>query len=138
MKCASVLLACALACAAGCARDVHAVYPVAAVGPPPGTLVVQLSEDTENVTVVVNGQLMADRRHTGKVTIEGVPCGRAVVEVTAGGGRQTRVVERREVEVFPGRKTSIPIAGPEMTTAQGILGGLSTVGIWIVYAALLL
>ncbi len=136
--CFTGAVALAAALLAGCAHDVHATFPGSGAAVPTGGVVVRLTDASYNVTVVVNGQLVADRRHTGRVVVDCVPAGRAVVEVSLGGARETRHDIKREIWVEPGRRTTVPVAGPEMTTAQGVYAGLSTLGIWLVYAALLL
>jgi len=129
-------LAALCALAAGCAHNVTAHYPEGCAST--GTVIVRLSNAASNATVIVNGRLIVEDRHTARVKVHGVPAGRAVVEVSAGGDRETGVSERREVWVEPGREVAVTVAGPEMTTAQGIYAGFTTLGVWLVYAALIL
>src|SRR6476659_7963759 len=107
---------------AACAHDVTAVFP--ARGGPAGTIVVELSEPAEDLTVAVGGALVAQHEHTRRVVVNGVPAGRIDVDVAFGGGYYARAHEHELVDVEPGAETAVVIAGPERSTAGAIESGM--------------
>jgi hypothetical protein len=125
--------------AAGCARDVAAVYP--ARGGPCGTIVVDLTRPTSDLSVVVNGALVVSHRHTRHVVVSGVPAGPARVDVAFGGGPEARAEHHAVVDVVPGAETAVAVPGPERSLAGAVENGLVNAGYWVflgfVYAALL-
>jgi hypothetical protein len=70
---------------AACARDVRVSYPLAVPADAGGTLVVWLTQPADDVTVAVNGVLVAADAHTQRVVIDRVPLGTADVIVAANG-----------------------------------------------------
>jgi hypothetical protein len=131
----------ALLLLAGCPHDVRTAYPAMPPGQPVGAITVRLSHESEGVTVTVNGALVAEGKHTKKVTVTGVPAGPAEVVVVAGGGGNTRVEKTVMVDVHPWTETAVAVASPEVTTGTWLYHGLYSLGAWIflgaVYAALL-
>jgi len=125
--------------AGGCARDVAAVYP--ARGAAAGTIVVDLTQPAPDVSVVVNGALVASHRRTRHVVVSGVPAGSAQVDVAFGGGGLARAEHHAVADVLPGTETAVVVPGPERSLAGAVEGGLVNLGTWIflgfVYAALL-
>src|SRR5690349_19274310 len=68
--------------AAGCAHDVDARFPSQPTEPT-GTLVLQLTKPASGVTVAINGVLVVDDAHTGRVVVAGVPTGQSEVVIAA-------------------------------------------------------
>jgi hypothetical protein len=124
-----------------CAHDVRTSYPGMPPGQPVGSITVRLSHESEGVTVTVNGALVAEGKHTKKVTVTNVPAGPAEVVVAAGGGGNTRVEKTVMVDVLPWTDTAVAVASPEVTTGTWLYHGLYSLGAWIflgaVYSALL-
>jgi hypothetical protein len=124
---------------AGCPHDVNAVFP--ARGAPGGTVVIELTTPAEDLTVAVDGALVARHAHSQRVVVTGVPVGAAVVDVAFGGGWYARAEHHQIVDVAAGVETAVVIAGPERSTAGAIESGLVNLGSWIflglTYAALL-
>lgn len=95
-----------LALAGGCAHDVRARYP-ATPGEETGAIVLVFTESSSGVYVAVNGVLVVDDAHTGRVRIENVDTGYADVAIAVGPGeKQVRVW------VEAGRDTVLPIGSP--------------------------
>ena len=124
---------------AACAHDVVAVFP--SRGAPAGTVVVELTQPAEDLTVAIDGALVVRHEHTRHVVVTGVPAGRADVEVAFGGGWYARAHVREVVDVVPGAETAVVVPGPERSTAGAIENGLVQLGTWVflglTYAALL-
>lgn len=136
MRARWLVLGCALT---ACAHDVDAVFP--SRGAPGGTVIVELTSAAEDVTVAIDGALVARHAHTRRVVVSGVPAGPAEVDVAFGGGWYARAEHRQVVDVVPGAESAVVIAGPERSTAGAIESGLANLGAWIfvglTYAALL-
>ena len=85
-----VFLICLLA-SCGAANDVRAHFP-AAPDEPTGTLVLLMSQPASNVSVAINGVLVVEDAHTGRVVIDGVPVGTDEIIMAANGSdKQFRV-----------------------------------------------
>ncbi len=127
--------------APACAHDVHSSYPAYPPGSPVGTVTVRLTQETRGVNVTINGVLVAEGKHTKKITVRGVPAGAAEVVVAAGGGTRSRLEKRFAVTVQPYADTAVVVASPEMLTAHAIYMGLYNLGYFIfagaIYAAIL-
>jgi len=125
----------------GCAHDVHSNYPAYAPGNPVGSVTVRLTQESRGVSVTINGVLVAEGKHTEKITVKGVPAGPAEVMVAAGGGANSRLEKRYDVTVQPYADTAVVVAAPEMSTSYAIFSGLYNLGYFIfagaIYAALL-
>jgi hypothetical protein len=124
---------------AACAHDVVAVFP--SRGEPAGTVVVELTEPAEDLTVAIGGALVVRHEHTRHVVVTGVPAGRVEVELAFGGGWYARAHQRESIDVVPGGESAVVVAGPERSTAGAIENGLVQLGTWVflglTYAALL-
>jgi len=129
-------LAALVACIAGCAHDVRARLP-AQPGEPTGSITIVLTQSARNLTVSINGVLVADRAHSERVHIQGVPAGAADVVVAAGGG-ETRIERHMSVAVAAGRDTAIPLAGPDKPMSQGLAMGLLSATVWVLSRAAIL
>jgi hypothetical protein len=111
------LLAIFMTCTA-CAHDVNSRM---AHGGETGRLVVRLASPASNTSVSVNGELVCDDEHTGKVTVDGVPVGPAELQVTAQNeGWDRPLDEKRTVEVKKGKTTSVQLATPSYSTGYWI------------------
>ncbi len=129
-------LAALAACVAGCAHDVRARLP-AEPGEPTGSITIVLTQSARDLTVSVNGVLVAERAHTERVHIEGVPVGAADVVVAAGGG-ETRIERHMRVAVVERQDTAIPIAAPDKSMSQGLGMGLLSAVVWVLSRAAIL
>jgi hypothetical protein len=112
---------------AGCARDVHVTHPYAT--PTSGTVEVVLNRPTRSLTVAVDGALVVDRERSRRARIDGVPAGLARISIATGGGCEAGRTVDRDVEVFPGRTTTITVPGPEPNAGCMIYSGLYYVGL---------
>lgn len=126
----------------GCARDVSAVYPTrGAPAAAVGTVVVELSNPAPDLTLSVNGALVAQRKHTKRVVVTGVPAGLTTVDVAFGGKAYEAVHHITEIDVMPGVETAVVLPGPERSMSGAVETGLYMLGSWIflgfVYHALL-
>jgi hypothetical protein len=108
----------------GCARDVVVELPNAPADA--GSIDIVFTRAAKDVTVTVDGQLVAKRRHTRYVHIGGVPPGMADVIVAAGSGAG-RVERAVRIAVGEGRTTTIPLAAPAGSAWGGV--GMSFIGL---------
>ena len=92
---------------AGCAHVVAAHYP-SQPSEPTGTLVLQLTKPASDVTVAINGVLVVDDEHTGRVVITGVPTGTREVVMAANGGDKAF-----NVWIDSTRATTVPLGVPD-------------------------
>lgn len=127
---ASVLVA---TIATGCAHDVEVAYPHAT--PSSGIVEVVLNQPTSDLTITVNGDLVVDRERSRRARIIGVPAGVARVAVATGGRCEAGKMLEADVEVTPGRATTLALPGPEPNTGCMIYQGLYYVGLNIGLAA---
>jgi len=119
---------------AGCVHDVAVTYP--GDTPSAGTIAVVLNDPTRALTVTVDGELVVDRAYTRRARIDGVPAGPARVSVSTGGGCEAGRAVDYDVEVVPGRVTTIPLPGPEPNTGCMVYQGLYYVGLEVGLVAL--
>jgi hypothetical protein len=120
----------------GCAHNVRATYPSTGPGVPVGSVTVKLTSAARNLSVTVNGVLVAEGKHTKKVTVLGVPAGPAEVGIACGGGGMSRVEKTARVEVEPYADTAVLVSAPNMSTASPIYVGLYNLGTWVFLGAL--
>ncbi len=135
-KSAAVAGAAMILFAAGCAHDVRVGFPRVAPGTPTGSVTVRLNHAVTDLTVTVNGALLAEGKHTKKVTVTGVPAGTAEIGIAAGGGAMSRVEKTVRVQVYPYTDTAIAVAAPKTGTGYWVYMGLYQLGLWIYASAL--
>lgn len=115
--------------AAGCAHDIAARYPSQPTEPT-GTLVLQLTKPASGVTVAINGVLVVDDEHTGRVVVAGVPTGQNEIVMAANGGDKAF-----RVWVDSSHSTTVPLGVPDEGSGfvKTLAGSLLTI---IVYSLL--
>jgi hypothetical protein len=118
---------------AACAHDVHTRLP-SEPGEPTGSITVIVTQPARDLTIAVNGVLVAERRHTKKVRVDGVPTGAADVVIAAGAGG-TRVERHVRVQVEQGRETAIPIGSPSGSASGTALTGFLSIAAWVLSRA---
>ena len=107
----------------GCAHDVHVKFP-ASPDVPTGTLVLLLSKPATGVSVAVNGTLVTEDKHTGRIVISNVPSGTAELVVTANGAdKQFRAWVDGE------RPTTVPLGVGDASVGflKSVLGPLISI-----------
>ena len=119
---------------AGCAHDRSARLP-APPGEPTGTIVILLTQPARDLTVAVNGTLVAQRAHTKKLTVRGVPTGPAEIVIAAGGG-PARVERHVQVYVEHDREITIPLGSPEQSMSAAMQFGVLSVVAWVLGRAI--
>ena len=127
----SVLVAAALAVLAGaCAHDVRAHYPGGDVGTP-GSITFVFTRPASDVTVAINGTLVVDDVHTGRVHVDGVPPGYAEVVVAAG-------PEEKAIKVWvdAGKETTVPLGSPGVSPVDGWRAAFVSLASVVLYAVL--
>jgi hypothetical protein len=138
MRLASTLLLATFLTA--CAHDVSATYPSRGA-PATGRVVVLLTGPAPDLTVAVNGAVVASRKHSQKVTVAGVPAGANDVDVAFRGGAYARAEHHITVDVLPGEDSTLVLPGPEESTAYAIEHAAVVLGefmcLAVVYAAIL-
>ena len=130
---ACLVLASALA-VAGCARDVHVRLPHEAPETT-GTISVVLTRPASDLTVSINGTLVAERAHTERVTVEGIDAGMVDVDIAAGGGPE-RVERTVRVLLDAGGHVSIPIGSPQASMGSTMKMGLLTMAAYVLSRAI--
>jgi hypothetical protein len=78
-----VLLFSAVLLFVGCASNVYLNYPYPDNSAGSGRVIVKLTEAMEKVNVKIDGSLVAEDKHTGRVEIQSVPFGERLIEVAA-------------------------------------------------------
>jgi hypothetical protein len=114
---------------AACSHDVHAHFP-AVPDEPTGTLVLLMSEPASDVSVAINGVLVVEGEHTGRVVIDRVPVGNDEVIMAANG-----VDKQFHTWVGGDHATAVPLGVPDATFgfAKSLFGTLLTI---VVYSLL--
>ena len=121
---------------AGCASNVFTAYPEPGEGES-GTIVIHLSDAMPNVYVSIDGQLVAEKKHTRRIEIKDVPVGFHQLAVAATSGYRTEAVAYDEaVEVKGGKVRDVLISTPPMSSGYWIQTGLMYLGI-LAYTAYL-
>ncbi len=126
----------AAAVLSGCAHDVHTRL-IAAPDEPTGSITIVLTQPARDLTVSVNGQLVAERAHTQKVTVKSVPVGMADVVIAAGGGAE-RVERHVRVEIAEGVDSAIPVGAPHKSMSAAMSMGALSVTAWLLSRAIVL
>ena len=80
----------------------------------------------KGVTIALDGRLVVDREHTGRVEIRGVDVGLSELQIAAGSG-PARVERHLRVEVDAGQVTAVPVAAPDGGSGQGVLNAAVSV-----------
>jgi hypothetical protein len=102
------MLAAGCAGCAGCAvPDVLAHYP-AAPGAPTGTLVLRLTQPASDVAVAIDGVMVVDGAHTGRVVVDHVPQGTREVILAANGADKAF-----RVWIGGDHATAVPLGVPD-------------------------
>ena len=107
----------------GCAHDVHSRYP-AAPDEPTGTVVLLLSQPADDVYVAIDGVLVVEDAHTGRIVISSAPTGNHDIVMTANGGEKGM-----HVWITSDHPTVIPIGVPDQSTGflKTLFGTLVTI-----------
>lgn len=114
----------------GCAHDYHVSMVTPDPAMPTGTLVLLFSQPATDVSVAVNGQLVAKAEKTQRIQIDGIPVGTTdVVLVANGADRSFRLWMGEESPV------TMPLGIPDQSTGflKTLLGSLITI---VVYSLL--
>lgn len=99
-----------------------------------GTVVVVFTRPAKGVTIALDGRLVVDRQHTGRVEIRDVAAGIAELQIAAGSGPD-RVERHLRVEVDGGQVTAIPVAAPG-GGGNGIVAALTSVAALLISGAI--
>ncbi len=116
---------------AGCAaHDVLVHYPMATPSDATGTLVLLLTQPADDVTVAIDGVLVAEEQHTKRVVVDRVPVGTADVVLAANG-------QDKQFHAWVGtdHATTVPLGIPDssMGFVKTLAGTLITI---LVYSLL--
>lgn len=114
---------------AACSHDVRVRYP-SRPDEPTGTLVLTMANPAKGVTIAVNGVLVVDNAHTGKVQIDAVPIGTGDVVMAANGADKSF-----RVYIDSERPTTVPLGVPEEGSGflKSLVGSLLSI---VVYSLL--
>lgn len=118
----------ALVSVAGCSHavDVTTAYP----GPrgEVGAVEVVLNDDSRAMSVTIDDALVADRKYTRRVHVDGVPAGTAHVRVATGGRCEQGATSEQDVVVTSGLTSTVVLPGPSLNVGCAVLAGLNYVG----------
>jgi hypothetical protein len=117
MSARSILLALALTMAVGCAKPHDIITGFAPTAPgASGTLTLLFTHASEEVIVAVNGRLVVEGAHTGRIRIDNVDAGWNQVAIAAGSVEKT-------VDVFvrPGENHAVPMATEQTSSSAADL-----------------
>ena len=105
-------LAIVLVLVTACAHDVRVRYP--APDGAPGTLTFVFTSPASDVSIAIDGVLVVDDAHTGRVTIDDVPSGTRDVVIAMG-------PEEKGMKLWiePGRETTVPLGSPGVSSIDG-------------------
>ncbi len=120
----------------GCPHNVHTKLPTKP-SEPTGTITILLTRPASDLTISINGTLVANRAHTKKVRVSNVPIGDADVVIAAGAGGQ-KVERHVRVDVEEGKLHTIPLASPERSWLSTLAAAVFSVGAWFASQALYL
>jgi len=126
-------LGAALMCT-GCPHNVHTKLP-SKPSDPTGTITILLTRPASDLTVSVNGTLVASRAHTRRVRVSGVPIGETDVVIAAGAGGQ-KVERHVRVDVEEDKQHTIPLASPERSWLSTAAAAVISIGAWFASQAL--
>ncbi len=119
-----------------CARDLKVRYPEES-DLPTGSITVLLTRPARDLTIAINGYLVARRAHTSEVRVTGVPYGKTDVVIAAGGGG-ARIEKHFEIWVDPDKTVVIPLGAPEQSMTSAMNMGMLTIAAWLLSRALYL
>ncbi len=121
--------------ATGCASNVEVAYPVPESGARTGEVLVRFTEPMKSVSIVLDGDLVAEDEYTERVHVLGVPVGSHEVRVVAAAGSRSRAVEQTErVLVAPNKQAVVLVAAPP----QGLGYWINSAAMFLVYGAVIL
>lgn len=102
-----------------------------------GSITILLTQPARDLTVSVNGVLVAERAHTTRVHIADVPVGYADVMIAAGAGA-TRIDAQVRVSIDTNIDTTIPVAAPDKPFGSAVSSGILSIGAWLLARAIYL
>jgi hypothetical protein len=120
----------------GCAHD-REVRLATPPGEPTGAITIFLTRAASDLSVAVNGTLVARRAHTRRLTVRGVPTGPAEVVIAAGAGA-TRIERHVQVYVEHDREITIPLGAPEPSMGSALSLSVLSVAVAVLARALAL
>lgn len=105
-------LICALLACSACAHDIAARFP--GDNASPGSLTFTFTQAPSDVSVAVDGMLLVDDAHAGRIHIDNVPAGSHDVVVADG-------PEEKSLKVWIdyGKETTVPLGSPGSSPIDG-------------------
>lgn len=101
--------------------------------PNSGNLMVSLSSGMTNTTVVIDGKIIADKKHTKEIEIVNIPVGKHTVQVFGADPERNGLTHKEEILIQDKQTTHIYLATPGITASAIILA--ITAGIVAFFAA---
>jgi len=98
---------------------------------------VLLTRPARDLTIAINGIVVARRAHTREVRVTGVPAGSTDIIIAAGGGG-SRIEKHFEVWVEPDENISIPLGAPEQSMSSSLQMGMLGIAAWLLSRAIYL
>jgi anti-sigma-K factor RskA len=113
-----------------CAHDLTVRFP-AQPGDAPGTLTFAFTAPASDVSIAVDGVLLVDDAHTGRVTIANVPSGTRDVVVAIGPEEKAM-----KLWIEPGKETTVPLGAPTVSAIDGWRSAFVSLAGIVLYALL--
>ncbi len=126
----------ALVSIAGCSHAVDVTTAFPAARGDSGAVEVVLNDPSRAVSVTIDDALVVERKHTGRVHVDGVPAGSAHVRVATGGRCEQGSTSDQDVVVTPGSTSTIVLPGAEPNLGCMVLSGLDYIGLEVGMVAL--
>lgn len=122
---------------ASCAANVDVAYPTPGSTPETGVVLVRFTEPLASVSVLVDGVLVAEDKHTERVQVTNVPTGSREVTVVASEPSRKESVHHSERVTVDSEKTAVVlIATPPRSTGYWINSGITVLAYGVVWAVL--
>lgn len=119
----------ALALTAACAQDLRVRYPGADSAP--GSLTFVFTQPASDVTIAIDGTLVVDDEHTGRVHVDNVPSG--AVDVVVAAGPEEKAMK---LWIEPGKDTTVPLGSPGTSPVDGWRSAFVSLAGIVLYALL--
>ena len=114
---------------AGCAQDYRVRYP--GDDPAPGSLTFAFTSPASDVSLAVNGTLLVDDAHTGRIHVDNMPSGSNDVIVAVGPEEKAM-----KIWIDPGKETTVPLGSSGVSSIDGWRASFVSLAGIVLYALL--
>jgi hypothetical protein len=105
----------------GCAKDYYTSYKSASDGKEYGSLIVKFSNPIKNVSITVDGNLIAEDKFTERVEVDNMPIGKNKIKVIASSWELKNDVNKiEEIDIQSNGKQTMLVQVPPKSTGYWI------------------